>query len=303
MTQTDDQTRFGFIALIGAPNAGKSTLLNTFVGEKVSIVTPKVQTTRTRVLGITIEDKSQMVFIDTPGIFAPKRRLDRAMVNAAWDGAKDADYALFMVDVSRRNILSEVEETAENIRASKIPFMLVLNKIDQLPKAELLPLAEKINEMADFRETFMISAKTGEGVAQLREYLANLVPEGPWMYEEDQISTMPMRLIAAEITREKLFMALQQELPYHSTVETEDWEQFDNGSVKISQVIFVTRDGHKGIILGKGGQQIKAIGEKSRKELEKMLETRVHLSLFVKVRKNWMDDPDRYTEWDLNFEK
>jgi len=292
--------RCGFIAVLGAPNAGKSTLVNRVVGTKVSIVSPKVQTTRARVMGIAVQDRAQMVFIDTPGIFEPRRRLDRAMVAAAWGGAGDADITLLLMDAERgidrdtRSIIKRMK--TENKRAH-----LVLNKVDKVKKPELLELTTKLHGEGIFDEIFMISALNGDGVDDLVAYLSGHMPEGPWHFPEDQVSDMTERLLAAEITREKLYLQLRQELPYSTTVETETWEEWDNGSVKIEQVIFVERDSQKSIILGKGGQQIKTIGADARKDLEEILDRRVHLFLFVKVREKWGDDPDRYREWGLDF--
>jgi len=292
--------RCGFIAVLGAPNAGKSTLVNRVVGTKVSIVSPKVQTTRARVMGIAVQDRAQMVFIDTPGIFEPRRRLDRAMVAAAWGGAGDADITLLLMDAERgidrdtRSIIKRMK--TENKRAH-----LVLNKVDKVKKPELLELTTKLHGEGIFDEIFMISALNGDGVDDLVSFLAKHMPEGPWHFPEDQVSDMTERLLAAEITREKLYLQLRQELPYSTTVETETWEEWDNGSVKIEQVIFVERDSQKSIILGKGGQQIKTIGADARKELEEILDRRVHLFLFVKVREKWGDDPDRYRDWGLDF--
>lgn len=296
-------TRFGFVAILGAPNVGKSTLLNRLAGGKVSIVSPKVQTTRTRVLGIVIEGESQIAFVDTPGIFKPRRRLDRAMVAAAWGGAGDADAVLLLVDAARgldedsRNIVARLKE-----EAGGRPVVLALNKVDLARKPKLLGLAQELAGMADFAATFMISAETGDGVADLLADLAARVPEGPWHFPEDQISDMPLRLLAAEITREKLFLKLYQELPYSATVETETWEDRADGSVAIRQVVFVERDSQKAIVLGKGGAQIKTIGAAARTELEEILERRVHLFLFVKVREAWGDDPDRFRPWGLDYD-
>ena len=294
-------TRCGFIALVGAPNAGKSTLLNALVGTKVAIVSPKVQTTRTRVLGITIEGDSQLVFVDTPGIFEPRRRLDRAMVAAAWQGAQDADLVVLLVDASADTIRPDSWTIVEGLKSSGRKTVLALNKIDAVKRPRLLELSQTLNREGAFGATFMISALTGDGVDDLRAALAAAVPEGPWLFPEDQLSDMPERLLAAEITREKLFLRLRQELPYAATVETEAWEQRDDGSIAISQVIYVQRDTQKAIVLGKGGQMIKAIGTAARLELEEMLDCRVHIRLFVKVRENWVDDPDRYRDWGLDF--
>lgn len=296
-----ENPRCGFVALVGAPNAGKSTLLNAMVGSKVSIVSSKVQTTRTRVLGITIAGDSQIIFVDTPGIFKPKRRLDRAMVQAAWQGAEDADLIGVLYDVSRRGIDDDTRGIIARLKEQGRKAILILNKIDLVPREKLLGLAESFNSEGIFTDIFMLSASTGDGVEHLRGFLAERMPEGPWHYPEDQISDMPMRLLAAEITREKLFQQLHQELPYAATVETEQWEEFENGSVKISQVVFVQRESQKAIVLGKQGARIKALGQAARTELEEMLEQRVHLMLFVKVRENWENDPERYEAWGLDF--
>ncbi|MDH5748516.1 MAG: GTPase Era [Rhodospirillales bacterium] len=294
-------TRCGFVAVVGAPNVGKSTLINRLVGTKVSIVSPKVQTTRTRVLGISLQGNSQVVFIDTPGIFEPRRRLDRAMVAAAWSGAQDADMTVLLVDSARgidkdtRAILDRLKEQEHR------PLLLALNKIDLVKKQDLLALSHSLNADGLFSETFMISAATGDGLPELMSFLTSSVPEGPWHFPEDQVSDMPQRMLAAEITREQIFRQLHQELPYAATVETESWEDKDDGSIKINQVIYVERPGHKGIFLGNKGSRIKSLGEASRKELEEIFETRVHLFLFVKVREKWGDDPDRYRDWGLDY--
>lgn len=293
--------RCGFVALVGSPNAGKSTLLNAMVGSKVSIVSPKVQTTRVRVLGITIEGGSQLLFVNTPGIFRPKRRLDRAMVAAAWQGADDADVIAVLFDSTRRGIDDDTRGIIERLKEQNRKAVLLLNKIDLVRRDVLLGLAEKLNAEGVFTDIFMISASTGDGVDDFKRYLTGTVPEGPWLYPEDQISDMPMRLIAAEVTREKLFLQLHQELPYAATVETEEWEEFDDGSVRIGQVIFVRRESQRAIVLGKGGARIKQIGQAARLELEDMLEQRVHLKLFVKVREDWEDDPERYEPWGLDY--
>ncbi|MDP7666524.1 MAG: GTPase Era [Rhodospirillales bacterium] len=290
----------GYVAILGAPNVGKSTLVNYLVGAKVSIVTPKVQTTRTRVLGICIAGASQIVFVDTPGIFAPRRRLDRAMVAAAWSGAADADLVAVLVD-SAKGIDGDTRRILERLADSKRNAVLVLNKIDRVKKPALLALATEAAATARFAETFMISALNGDGVGAVKTYFASAVPEGPWLFPEDQISDMPLRLLAAEVTREKVFLELRQELPYAATVETERWQERGDGSVRIEQVIFVKRNSQKGIVLGKGGQRVKAIGAESRRELEELFERRVHLFLFVKVRERWGDDPERYREWGLDF--
>ncbi|MEP7456883.1 GTPase Era [Phyllobacterium sp. SB3] len=293
-------TRSGFIALIGAPNAGKSTLVNQLVGSKVSIVTHKVQTTRALVRGIVIHEQTQMVLVDTPGIFKPKRRLDRAMVTTAWGGAKDADLILVLIDVEQ-GIDDEAEVLLESLRDKKRKVILVLNKVDRIEAPMLLELAKRANEKVKFDQTFMISALKGYGCKDLLKYLAENLPEGPWYYPEDQISDMPMRMLAAEITREKLYLRLHNELPYSSTVETESWEEKKDGSVRIQQVIYVERDSQKKIVLGHEGQAIKSIGQAARKELMEILEQKVHLFLFVKVRDNWGNDPERYREMGLEF--
>jgi GTP-binding protein Era len=301
MTGTPEAPRCGFVALVGAPNAGKSTLLNRLVGAKVAIVSPKVQTTRTRITGIAIEGDAQLVFVDTPGIFEPKRRLERSMVAAAWAGAGDADLTCLLVDAASGRLRDDVAQIAERLAATGRPLVLLLNKIDQVRRDKLLALAARLNEIATFERTFMISALTGDGVEDLMRWLAGRVPEGPWLFPEDQLSDMPMRLAAAEVTREKLFWFLHEELPYSVAVETETWQEFEDGSVKIGQVIYVQRDSQKGIVLGRGGAMIRRIGKAAREELAEILERPVHLSLFVKVRENWIDDPDRYREWGLDF--
>ena len=299
--ETDQTQRCGFIAVLGAPNAGKSTLVNRMVGTKVSIVSNKVQTTRTRVLGIALRDAAQLIFIDTPGIFQPRRRLDRAMVAAAWSGAADADVSLLLIDATE-GVKRDAEAIIERMKAEDRRAHLVLNKVDKVKKPELLALTQQLVDTGVFDEVFMVSALKGQGVEDLVGFLANHMPEGPWHFPEDQVSDMTERLLAAEITREKLYLQLHQELPYATTVETETWEERKDGSVKIDQVIYVVRDSQKSIILGKGGQQIKKIGEASRKELEEILDCRVHLFLFVKVREKWGDDPERYSEWGLDFD-
>ncbi len=296
----DPAQHCGFVAIIGAPNVGKSTLLNRFVGSKVSIVSPKVQTTRTRVLGICIEAGAQLVFIDTPGIFRPRRRLDRAMVAAAWGGAGDADVLLVLVDAAR-GIDDDTRAILDRLKEQQKRGILVLNKVDLVAKPKLLELAAALDAEGIFDDTFMVSAETGDGTADLLAFLAGKMPEGPWMFPEDQMSDMPLRLLAAEITREKLFLQLHKELPYAATVETENWEEDEDGSARIEQVIYVERDSQKGIVLGKGGRQIKSIGAAAREELEELLERRVHLFLFVKVREKWSDDPARYRDWGLDF--
>jgi GTP-binding protein Era len=295
-------TRSGFVALIGATNAGKSTLVNRLVGAKVSIVSHKVQTTRAIVRGIAIHKNAQIVFMDTPGIFKPRRRLDRAMVTTAWGGAKDADAIMMLID-SERGLKGDAETILEGLKHVEQPKMLVLNKIDQVSREDLLKLATAANEYVEFERTFMISALTGSGCDDVLDYLAMKLPEGPWYYPEDQISDLPMRQLAAEITREKLFLRLHQELPYSSHVETEKWEERKDGSVRIEQTIYVERDSQRKIVLGKGGQTIKAIGADARKEIAGVVEKPVHLFLFVKVREGWGDDPARYREMGLEFPK
>ncbi len=297
---TPENTQAGFIAILGAPNVGKSTLLNRLVGTKVSIVTHKVQTTRSRVLGICIKDTAQIIFIDTPGIFVPKRRLDRAMVASAWSGAADSDQIVLVVD-SERGICNDTRRIIDKLKGQEAKTFLVLNKVDLVEKSALLELTDTLNKEGIFTDIFMVSAEKGDGVADLLGFLKGKMPEGPWLFPEDQISDMPARLLAAEITREKLYENLHQELPYATTIETESWEPGKDGSVKINQVIYVERDGQKGIVLGKGGTKIKTIGAASRKELEDILECKVHLFLFVKVREKWGDDPERYRDWGLDF--
>ena len=293
-------TRAGFVSLIGAPNAGKSTITNNFAGSKVSIVSPKAQTTRTIVKGIGIYDKTQIIFLDTPGIFKPKRRLDRAMVASAWGGLKDADIVVLVVD-AKRGFDDETEAIVEKLNQDKIEAVLVLNKVDLIRKENLLSLSAALNQAGKFKETFMISALTGENIDDFYRYLADNLPESPWYYPEDQMSDMPLKLLAAEVVREKLFLYLRQELPYSLTVEPELWQRRDDGSVRAEMTIYVERDNQKIIVLGKGGQMIKKIGQAARRELEEMLEDRIHLFLFVKVRENWINDPARYNPWGLNF--
>lgn len=293
------QQRCGFIAVIGAPNAGKSTLVNGLVGAKVSIVSHKVQTTRVPVRGIANEGDSQLVFIDTPGLFAPKRRLDAAMVEAAWGGARDADIVVLVIDAAR-GLDAEVEGILEKLKDVKLPRLAVLNKVDKLTdKAKLLALATDVQQRLAFDSVFMISATDGDGVEDLRRYLAARMPPGPWHYPADDLTDAPLRLLAAEITREKIFHRLHDELPYASTVETTSWTERKDGSVRIEQTIFVARDGQKAIMLGKGGQTIKQVSMDSRRELSQILERPVHLFLFVKVRQNWQHDPERYREMGL----
>lgn len=304
MTQDAKKTYCGYVAFIGAPNVGKSTLVNALVGEKVTIVSSKVQTTRTRVLGILCEDDCQAILIDTPGIFVPKGQLDRAMVHAAWQGAEEADRLFLLVDVTRPdldgktgNIIKQIQKLQKD--KPKLIVDLVMNKIDKIARDKLLALAAQLNERLDFDQTFMISALKKKGLEALKSHIKEQLPESPFMYEADLASDMPMRLFAAEMTREQIFRQLHQELPYAVTVETEEWENFDNGSIKIQQIVYVTRDSQKAIILGKGGQQIKSIGEKARKEIEAIMECTVHLKLFVKVDEDWQTDPERYAPWGL----
>ncbi|HVV94375.1 MAG TPA: GTPase Era [Hyphomicrobiales bacterium] len=293
-------TRAGFVALIGATNAGKSTLVNALVGSKVSIVTHKVQTTRALVRGIAMAGASQIVFIDTPGIFRPKRRLDRAMVTTAWGGAKDADLVGVLID-AKRGLDDDARSLVEGLGAVPRPVFLVLNKIDLVPRPVLLALADAANGLAAFERIFMVSALDGDGVPDLLAWLAGRVPAGPWLYPEDQVSDLPLRMLAAEITREKLFLRLHDELPYAATVETESWKEVRGGAVRIEQTIYVERESQKKIVLGKGGQTIKAISMAARKEITELAEAPVHLFLFVKVRESWADDPERFREMGLEF--
>jgi GTP-binding protein Era len=295
-------TRCGFVALIGAPNAGKSTLLNALVGSKVTIVSHKVQTTRALIRGITLEEKAQLIFVDTPGIFAPKRRLDRAMVTTAWSGAHEADLIGVLID-ARKGIDEEAEALLARLADVKPAKILILNKIDLVPRDTLLLLTKIGNEKAKFDSTFMISALTGDGVADLKTWLADRMPPSPWLYPADQMSDAPLRQLAAEITREKLFERLHQELPYHSTVETEQWKELRGGDVRVEQTIYVERESQRKIVIGKGGETLKAIGESSRREIAGIVEHKVHLFLFVKVREGWGDDPERYRAMGLEFPK
>ncbi|MEZ5755709.1 MAG: GTPase Era [Paracoccaceae bacterium] len=297
------ETRAGFVALIGEPNAGKSTLLNRMVGAKVSIVTHKVQTTRARIRGVCMEGQSQIVFVDTPGLFRPRRRLDRAMVAAAWGGAADADIIVLLVE-AHRGLTDGVQAIIDNLK-DKIPstaiVALAVNKIDKVKAETLLALTAKLNDAFPFAKTFLISAERGYGVDDLREWLAAEIPAGPWFYPEDQIADLPMRMIAAEMTREKLTLRLHEELPYQLTVETEKWEDRPDGSTRIDQVVYVARDGHKGIVLGAKGETIKAIGQQARAEIATFLDRPVHLFLTVKVRPNWLEEAERYSEMGLDF--
>ncbi|WP_424631059.1 GTPase Era [Bradyrhizobium sp. SYSU BS000235] len=296
------ETRCGFVALIGAPNVGKSTLVNALVGSKVTIVSRKVQTTRALIRGIVVEDHAQIILVDTPGIFAPKRRLDRAMVSTAWSGAHDADLVCVLLD-ARAGIDDEADTIFTKLESVNHPKILVLNKVDLVQREKLLVLAQKANERLNFSQTFMVSALSGDGVDDLRRALARAVPPGPFHYPEDQMSDAPMRHLAAEITREKIYRHLHQELPYQSTVETDTWTERKDNSVRIEQTIFVERDSQRKIVLGKGGATIKAIGADARKELAEIVGQPVHLFLFVKVRDGWGDDPERYREMGLEFPK
>jgi GTPase len=300
MIEQDKNRRCGFVALIGAPNAGKSTLVNALVGTKVSIVTPKVQTTRALIRGIAIVDNAQLIFVDTPGIFRPRRRLDRAMVTTAWSGAHDADLVGVVIDV-KRGVEEEADAILERLKDVKQPKALILNKVDLIDKAKLLELTASINARRDFAATFMVAALSGYGVDDVRKWFATHVQPGPWLYPEDQLTDAPLRHLASEITREKLYLRLHEELPYQSTIETESWQERKDGSARIEQTIFVERESQRKIVLGKGGQTIKAIGEQSRKELSEILEKKIHLFLFVKVRESWGDDPERYREMGLEF--
>jgi len=295
-------TRCGFVALIGAPNAGKSTLLNALVGSKVTIVSHKVQTTRALIRGITLNGKSQLIFVDTPGIFSPKRRLDRAMVTTAWIGAHEADLVGVLID-ARKGLDEEAEALLERLAEVKPQKILILNKIDLVPRDTLLLLTKIANEKAKFDSTFMISALTGDGVADLKTWVAECMPPSPWLYPPEQMSDAPLRQLAAEITREKLFARLHQELPYHSTVETESWKELRGGDIRIEQTIYVERESQRKIVIGKGGQTLKSIGESSRREITDIVEQKVHLFLFVKVREGWGDDPERYRAMGLEFPK
>lgn len=298
---TDNAARAGFVALIGEPNAGKSTLLNRMVGAKISIVTHKVQTTRARIRGIAMAGEAQIVFVDTPGLFRPRRRLDRAMVAAAWGGAADADITVLLIE-AHRGLTEGVQSILDALKERGSPRVaLAINKIDRVKAEELLALSQKLNESYPFARTFMISAEKGYGCEDLKDWLAGELPEGPWLYPEDQIADLPLRMIAAEVTREKLTLRLHEELPYQLTVETERWEERKDGSARIDQIIYVARDGHKGIILGKGGETLKAIGSQARADLADFLERPVHLFLQVKVRPNWLEEKERFTEMGLDW--
>jgi GTP-binding protein Era len=296
----EEPTRCGFVAIIGAPNAGKSTLINCLAGYKLAIVSHKVQTTRSRIRAIVIDGQSQIIFVDTPGIFPPRRRLDEAMVEAAWGGAGEADIVLLIVDV-RAGISEDVARILQKLAEDKARAVLVLNKIDLVRREKLLDLSARLNEVVPFEETFMVSSRTGDGVDVVRRRLAHMMPVGPWLYPADQVADVPMRFIASEITREKIYERLHQELPYASTVETESWKENRDGSVRIEQVIFVERESQRKIVLGKGGASIKAIGAEARKEIAELAEQKVHLFLFVKVREGWGDDPERYRQMGIEF--
>jgi GTP-binding protein Era len=295
-----DDARCGFVALIGVPNAGKSTLINRLVGTKVAIVSHKVQTTRSTIRGIAMAGRSQIVFVDTPGIFRPKRRLDRAMVETAWGGARDADVVALLIDAAT-GIGDDVKALIGKLAEIGQPKVLLLNKIDLVPRENLLALTAEANRLLAFERTFMISAASGDGLADLVAWLAERVPPGPWLYPEDEVSDVPLRQLAAEITREKLFERLHQELPYHATVETEEWKEQKDGSVRVAQTIFVERDSQKKIVIGAGGATIKAISMAARREIGEIAETPIHLFLFVKVRENWSDDPERYRAMGIEF--
>jgi GTP-binding protein Era len=300
-------TQCGFAAIIGAPNAGKSTLVNALVGSKVAIVSPKVQTTRMAVRGVAMQGETQIVFVDTPGIFKPRRRLDRAMVNAAWAGAGDADAIVLLVDAAemtgnpKGHAANDTHAIIETLKTGNSKAALAINKIDGMKRTDLLPLVQQLNEEGMFEEIFLISALKGDGVADLAAWVAKRMPEGPWLYPADQAADIPSRLLASEITREKIYLRLHDELPYASTVESEKWTERDDGSVKIDQIIYVQREGQKAIVLGKGGATIKIIGELARKEMEDLFQRRVHLFLFVKVREDWAEQRDHYKEMGLEF--
>ena len=296
------QTRSGFVALIGPPNAGKSTLMNQMVGQKVSIVTPKVQTTRSRIRGIAMKGTSQMVFVDTPGIFTPKRRLDRAMVHAAWQGADDGDVLLLLHDCARKVIDDDTLAILAKIKEQKLTVSLILNKTDLATPEKLLTRAKALSDEYDFEKIFMVSAEYGHGVEDVKSWLAEKMPLSPYLFDPDDLSDLPQRLLAAEVLREKLFLNLHQELPYQMTVETDSWEEKKDGSAEIRVSVYVSREGHRGIVLGKSGQTLRRIGQSARLELEEALDRRIHLLTHVKYRKDWMDDKERYADWDLNFD-
>ena len=294
-------TKAGFVSLIGAPNAGKSTLMNTMIGQKVSIVTPKVQTTRSCIRGIAMKDDSQIIFVDTPGIFQPKRRLDRAMVSAAWQGAGDSDVIMLVHDVARAQIDQNTLRILESIKEKQVKVGLILNKIDLTTPEHVMKRTSELSDMYDFSKIFMVSAEKAKGTDDILAWLATQMPESPYLYDPDDLSDLPQRLLAAEIVREKLFLNLHEELPYQLTVETEQWIEREDGSAEVRCSIYVAREGHRGIILGQGGKTIGRIGKAARQELEKMLDRRVHLFTHVKFRKNWLDDPARYRDWGLDF--
>ena len=296
------QTRSGFVALIGPPNAGKSTLMNQMVGQKVSIVTPKVQTTRSRIRGIAMKGTSQMVFVDTPGIFTPKRRLDRAMVHAAWQGADDGDVLLLLHDCARKVIDDDTLAILAKIKEQKLTVSLILNKTDLATPEKLLTRTKALSDEYDFEKIFMVSAEYGHGVEDVKSWLAEKMPLSPYLFDPEDLSDLPQRLLAAEVLREKLFLNLHQELPYQMTVETDSWEEKKDGSAEIRVSVYVSREGHRGIVLGKGGQTLRRIGQSARLELEEALDRRIHLRTHVKYRKDWMDDKERYADWDLNFD-
>lgn len=297
---TNKQTHCGFVALLGAPNAGKSTLMNSLVGSKISIVTHKVQTTRTRFIGIALHNESQMIFVDTPGIFEPKKRLERAMVSAAWAGAGDADVVIVLVD-AERGIDTNTNRIIAGLKEGGKKTILAINKIDVIRRDSLLSLTKELNDMGDFSETLLISALKGDGLEDLKELVTKRLPEGPWLYPEDQMTDITERMLASEVTREKFFLRLHQELPYAATVETESWQEKKDGSVRIEQIIYVERDTQKAIVIGKGGRSLKEIGKMAREELEEMFDRRVHLFIFVKVRKNWSEDKERYANMGLDW--
>lgn len=307
----EDETKCGFVALIGAPNAGKSTLLNRLVGAKVAIVTHKVQTTRSRLRGVALHGSAQIVFVDTPGIFVPRRRLDEAMVNAAWGGAEDADIVAVIVDVTgyeptnvkpaSRRSREDTDRILEGLKEAGRDAVLILNKIDLVKNETLLAIAQELNDQFSFSQTFMVSAEKGDGIGDLLDYFSAHLPDGPWLYPQDQVADVSMRVLAAEITREKLILRLHDELPYATTVETEKWKQLKDGSVRIEQVIYVERDSQKAIVLGKGGRTVKEIGTLARSDIQESVGSKVHLFLFVKVREKWGEDPERYREIGLEF--
>lgn len=297
---TKNESHCGFVALLGAPNAGKSTLMNSLVGSKISIVTHKVQTTRTRFIGIALHKESQMIFVDTPGIFEPKKRLERAMVSAAWAGASDADVIIVLVDAERR-IDDNTRRIIDGLSNAGKKAILAINKIDTIRRDSLLALVQELNEMGDFSEVMLISALKGDGLEDLKDVIVGYLPKGPWLYPEDQMTDITERMLAAEVTREKFFLRLHQELPYAATIETESWQEKKDGSVRIEQIIYVERDTQKAIVIGKGGRSLKEIGKMAREDLEEMFGRRVHLFIFVKVRKNWSDDKERYTNMGLDW--